>query len=240
MSATGHRPLLPRADQTTNNELASPEAAQVRKHVGLACIACKRRKTKCDGTTPCGMCTRKATECIYEAAQSRMESMRVLNEEYKKKNEQYKTILSYLRSGTVEESQEILARLRNGPSIEAVVEHIEHAALLAPGSTPQQSTENVEKSQFKRKYEEALDKEEDDASASTSATRAQMNSFFDHGVGVGTAMWRREPFSGRLPISSLLSDPVPPTPPYSNTSSRAANWTSATDNDALVMELVST
>ncbi|KIV97891.1 hypothetical protein PV10_01591 [Exophiala mesophila] len=34
-------------------------------YIGRACEACKRRKTRCDGTVPCGLCRRRSMTCNY-------------------------------------------------------------------------------------------------------------------------------------------------------------------------------
>ncbi|OAP54352.1 hypothetical protein AYL99_11453 [Fonsecaea erecta] len=45
------------------NEL-KPSAS--RKKVSLACLACRRRRTKCDGSVPCASCLSRNTECVKD------------------------------------------------------------------------------------------------------------------------------------------------------------------------------
>jgi len=40
-------------------------AADQRKRIANACLACKSRKQKCDGQKPCNICSRRGAECIY-------------------------------------------------------------------------------------------------------------------------------------------------------------------------------
>ncbi|RHZ47722.1 putative C6 transcription factor [Aspergillus thermomutatus] len=43
------------------------EAQQKRKNVGTACSACKTRKLKCSGTSPCTNCIKNNVECTFDA-----------------------------------------------------------------------------------------------------------------------------------------------------------------------------
>jgi hypothetical protein len=40
-------------------------AAESRKRIANACLACKSRKQRCDGERPCNICKRRGAECIY-------------------------------------------------------------------------------------------------------------------------------------------------------------------------------
>lgn len=40
-------------------------AAESRKRIANACLACKTRKQKCDGQRPCNICKRRSAECVY-------------------------------------------------------------------------------------------------------------------------------------------------------------------------------
>jgi len=40
-------------------------AAEQRKRIANACLACKTRKQKCDGQKPCNICSRRGADCVY-------------------------------------------------------------------------------------------------------------------------------------------------------------------------------
>jgi hypothetical protein len=40
-------------------------AAEQRKRIANACLACKSRKQKCDGQQPCNICSRRGASCVY-------------------------------------------------------------------------------------------------------------------------------------------------------------------------------
>ncbi|KAH8432729.1 putative C6 transcription factor [Aspergillus melleus] len=47
---------------------AGPDSQQRRKNVGTACLACKARKLKCTGNSPCGNCVKHGLECTLNQA----------------------------------------------------------------------------------------------------------------------------------------------------------------------------
>ncbi|KAL7762902.1 hypothetical protein ACKLNR_006260 [Fusarium oxysporum f. sp. zingiberi] len=46
-------------------------ASSSRQKVGIACEECRRRKTKCDGEQPCGLCLEFRVECVFEENRSK-------------------------------------------------------------------------------------------------------------------------------------------------------------------------
>ncbi|OQV08125.1 Fungal Zn2-Cys6 binuclear cluster domain-containing protein [Cladophialophora immunda] len=57
------RELAPPPDTDLENALRPSTS---RKKVSLACLACRRRRTKCDGGVPCASCLSRNTECVKD------------------------------------------------------------------------------------------------------------------------------------------------------------------------------
>ncbi|KIX95465.1 uncharacterized protein Z520_08982 [Fonsecaea multimorphosa CBS 102226] len=56
-------PATPFGEADLDNK---PKASSSRKKVSLACLACRRRRTKCDGGVPCASCLSRNTECVKD------------------------------------------------------------------------------------------------------------------------------------------------------------------------------
>ncbi|PLB47725.1 hypothetical protein P170DRAFT_196095 [Aspergillus steynii IBT 23096] len=62
--APGKRPRATNKDADDENRRKDPK-------ISRACDTCKRKKVRCDGTLPCSNCTRRKTNCAYDAKYGR-------------------------------------------------------------------------------------------------------------------------------------------------------------------------
>ncbi|KAF2021291.1 hypothetical protein BU24DRAFT_18465 [Aaosphaeria arxii CBS 175.79] len=83
-----------------------------------ACVACRKRKSKCDGIRPiCTCCTQKDTECIYELGPNEKPSqaMKRKNEEMQGELSNLRQVYDFLRLRPEQEAMEIFRRIRSDP-----------------------------------------------------------------------------------------------------------------------------
>jgi hypothetical protein len=83
-----------------------------------ACVACRRRKSKCDGQRPfCTCCTQKDTSCVYELGPNEKPSqaMKRKNEEMQGELINLRQLYDFLRLRPEQEAMEILRRIRANP-----------------------------------------------------------------------------------------------------------------------------
>jgi hypothetical protein len=112
-----------------------------------ACVACRKRKSKCDGIRPiCTCCTQKDTECVYELGPNEKPSqaMKRKNEEMQGELVNLRQLYDFLRLRPEEEAMEILRRIRLNPSdtppsqrIQELADFVRHGDLpMHPSSNP--------------------------------------------------------------------------------------------------------
>ncbi|KAI9300051.1 hypothetical protein BJ944DRAFT_171451, partial [Cunninghamella echinulata] len=53
-----------------NDEQQPTEPRQKRVKIVSACSECRRKKTKCNGETPCSNCNKSSATCIYPTSHS--------------------------------------------------------------------------------------------------------------------------------------------------------------------------
>ncbi|KAJ8108843.1 hypothetical protein OPT61_g7887 [Boeremia exigua] len=86
-----------------------------------ACVACRKRKSKCDGNRPvCTCCSQKDTECVYELGPNEKPSqaMKRKNEEMQGELSNLRQLYDFLRLRPEHEAIEILRRIRsNSPDV---------------------------------------------------------------------------------------------------------------------------
>ncbi|THX47555.1 hypothetical protein D6D06_09565 [Aureobasidium pullulans] len=88
--------------------------------VKAACLACRKRKSKCNGDRPsCKLCIARATDCGYtvDAGLSQRQAMN-------QRLEAYKYVLDLLRQGSVTECRTLLLSLKSHGSVAEAVESI--------------------------------------------------------------------------------------------------------------------
>lgn len=116
------RPLQPAPmDQDSPPQAQSrPFLAQKPKRTVTlgACVACRKRKSKCDGTRPnCTCCLQKDTDCVYELGPNEKPSqaMKRKNEEMQGELSDLRQLYDFLRLRPEEEAMEILRKIRAHP-----------------------------------------------------------------------------------------------------------------------------
>jgi hypothetical protein len=80
-----------------------------------ACVACRKRKSKCDGSRPsCTCCAQKDTECVYELGPNEKPSqaMKRKNEEMQGELSNLRQLYDFLRLRPEHEALDILMRIR--------------------------------------------------------------------------------------------------------------------------------
>jgi hypothetical protein len=83
-----------------------------------ACVACRKRKSKCDGNRPvCTCCSQKDTDCVYELGPNEKPSqaMKRKNEEMQGELSNLRQLYDFLRLRPEHEAMEILRRIRANP-----------------------------------------------------------------------------------------------------------------------------
>ncbi|KAF1928400.1 uncharacterized protein M421DRAFT_63540 [Didymella exigua CBS 183.55] len=105
-----------------------------------ACVACRKRKSKCDGNRPiCTCCSQKDTECVYELGPNEKPSqaMKRKNEEMQGELSNLRQLYDFLRLRPEHEAMEILKRIRsNSPDvppcqrIQELADYVRHGDLF--------------------------------------------------------------------------------------------------------------
>ena len=107
-----------------------------------ACVACRKRKSKCDGNRPiCTCCTQKDTGCVYELGPNEKPSqaMKRKNEEMQGELSNLRQLYDLLRLQPEQRAMEILRRIRAHPSDTPSSQHIQDLADFARhAATPMQ------------------------------------------------------------------------------------------------------
>ncbi|KAF2652047.1 hypothetical protein K491DRAFT_719302 [Lophiostoma macrostomum CBS 122681] len=118
-----------------------------------ACVACRKRKSKCDGSRPtCTCCAQKDTECIYELGPNEKPSqaMKRKNEEMQGELLNLRQLYDFLRLRPEHEAQDVLKQIRSNPVDATPTERIQELAdyvrlahqkpQLSLASAPQQTS----------------------------------------------------------------------------------------------------
>lgn len=107
-----------------------------------ACVACRKRKSKCDGNRPnCTCCVQKDTDCVYELGPNEKPSqaMKRKNEEMQGELTNLRQLYDFLRLRPEDEAMEILKRIRANPPdtsqsqrIQELADYVRHGDLPLP------------------------------------------------------------------------------------------------------------
>ncbi|KAI9832944.1 MAG: hypothetical protein M1826_000723 [Phylliscum demangeonii] len=142
------RPLLPKDERkespTTSDSAAEAKAAK-RRCVSSACLPCRKRKSKCDGTVPhCSTCIAVYhTECHYELEAETAPRRKVALPKRtdrspspstsRDRDPALATIVAAIATASGGEATEIVARIRSGERLDAIADSLkDHSvALLA-------------------------------------------------------------------------------------------------------------
>lgn len=93
----------------------------------VACVPCRRRKTKCDGKRPtCSQCQSRDGQCHYDMneEQRRLTYLRENVETLAEEKNALEQVIWNLRHSTEDESFEILRRIRSGAEPHSLVQQI--------------------------------------------------------------------------------------------------------------------
>src|ERR1700712_5022670 len=107
----------------------------------VACVPCRRRKTKCDGRRPaCSQCSSRDGQCQYDMneEQRRLTYLRENVETLAEEKSALEAVLWNLKNSTEDESFEILRRIRGGTDPQSLVQQIQASRSLTQvkGDTP--------------------------------------------------------------------------------------------------------
>ncbi|KAI7203320.1 hypothetical protein D0869_06270 [Hortaea werneckii] len=131
----GDEAAISLSDHNDTGEAQSGNAAAAKKRkrqlTRNACIKCRLAKAKCDGKHPtCNRCSASGSKCVYDVPSEGITKMQSLQQRLDLKTSELhaKTIelqnamvvLTNLQQGTDSQASEVLARLRNGESLESV------------------------------------------------------------------------------------------------------------------------
>lgn len=135
-SATQAQQAPPPAKKKSRSR-ADP-ANQKRRCVSTACIACRKRKSKCDGALPsCAACASVyGTECIYDpnSDHRRKGVYREKIDSSKARNSTLQILIEAILNAAEEDVPEIVRRMRTCDSLDAVAEAILKEDLNANGN----------------------------------------------------------------------------------------------------------
>ncbi|KAF2499221.1 hypothetical protein BU16DRAFT_263766 [Lophium mytilinum] len=136
------RPILPlpsnfAAQQLQHDQLPNrsdhpngpnrPTYAKRGKITIVACVPCRRRKTKCDGKRPlCSQCIAREGACLYDMTdeQRRLTFLRDNVEHLEEEKSALETLANVLKTSSEEEVTEIINQLRNTPDVHTVAQSL--------------------------------------------------------------------------------------------------------------------
>ncbi|MCJ1311194.1 hypothetical protein MMC25_004865 [Agyrium rufum] len=139
-------------------ELASPTSPttsvrrpgkQKREIIAVACTACQKRKSKCDGKRPsCTRCRRYSIqECVYDDSR-RVTSLRSVNATQSEKIRDYEYFINLLREGSEDGAKRMLRELRSSSKelVGFLPDSVLRGALLGGTQSVQVSGEWIDES----------------------------------------------------------------------------------------------
>jgi hypothetical protein len=118
--------------------LLKPTYAKRGKITIVACVDCRRRKTKCDGKRPvCSQCHARDSRCSYTIIdeQRRLTYLRENVEQLAEEKSSLEGLLRDLSISPDEEALEILHRLRGGADMQSIKQHF-YASQHSPHGKP--------------------------------------------------------------------------------------------------------
>ncbi|MCJ1312181.1 hypothetical protein MMC25_005855 [Agyrium rufum] len=100
-------------DSATHESPGGARSSARRHQVSAACLACQKRKSKCDGIKPlCATCVKRNTTCLYlEYGRSRADMRRTI-ESLNVENNNFRLFVQELREAPDEQVADIIERLR--------------------------------------------------------------------------------------------------------------------------------
>jgi hypothetical protein len=103
------------------------EAQQKRKNVGTACSACKTRKLKCSGTSPCTNCIKNNVECTFDASadKRRRGALKRKVNQLEEKEDLLIQLVSTLRESGTRRTIQLLNLIRSNASLAEIQLYID-------------------------------------------------------------------------------------------------------------------
>ncbi|KAF4283405.1 hypothetical protein KXX16_007462 [Aspergillus fumigatus] len=103
------------------------EAQQKRKNVGTACSACKTRKLKCSGISPCTNCIKNNVECTFDASadKRRRGALKRKVNQLEEKEELLIQLVSTLRESGTRRTIQLLNLIRSNASLSEIQLYID-------------------------------------------------------------------------------------------------------------------
>ncbi|KAH0843186.1 hypothetical protein FOPE_07848 [Fonsecaea pedrosoi] len=117
--------LAPLPDTDPDN---APQPSSSRKKVSLACLACRRRRTKCDGGVPCASCLSRNTECVkdeYDDGRRKLAVKRRL-ESLEKDRHLLDALLHAIRTGGPYQLNALISLIRSNTGRQDLAGFLEH------------------------------------------------------------------------------------------------------------------
>jgi hypothetical protein len=111
-----------------------PTYAKRGKITIVACLPCRRRKTKCDGRRPtCSQCASRDGACAYDMSeeQRRLTFLRENVEQLAEEKATLEAVLWNLKATSESEATEILRRIRSGQDYGSLVQQLQASRSLA-------------------------------------------------------------------------------------------------------------
>lgn len=90
-----------------------------RRQVTAACISCRRRKNKCDGSRPCAECSRRSEECVYASQENETPQQAV-----KRKYDEISQLYDSLASQDETQALETFRRIRAGERVDSILKYV--------------------------------------------------------------------------------------------------------------------
>ncbi|USW57300.1 hypothetical protein Slin15195_G106190 [Septoria linicola] len=142
----------PKQRRRKNNQVEDPEDASKRRCVSTACIACRKRKSKCDGNTPaCAACSQVyGTECIYDPNSDHRRKGVYKNDAdgLKTRNTTLQTLIEAILNYPEDDVAELVREIRTCESLDVMAEKI---AAKEDGQLDEDGEEDDAPTQVERK-----------------------------------------------------------------------------------------
>ncbi|KIW91353.1 uncharacterized protein Z519_08249 [Cladophialophora bantiana CBS 173.52] len=113
----------------TNHEDTLQQASS-RKKVSLACLSCRRRRTKCDGGVPCASCLSRNTECVKDEFDDGRRKLAVKRrlESLEKDRHLLNALLNAIRTGESNQLHALIGLIRNNAARQDLADFLENGS----------------------------------------------------------------------------------------------------------------
>ncbi|KAF2840571.1 hypothetical protein M501DRAFT_916607, partial [Patellaria atrata CBS 101060] len=129
----------------------SARASSKRKCVASACVPCRKRKSKCDGSTPvCSTCTAVyKTECFYDGDNDNRRKVTPRKDKGTEKqrdgvpdkHDSMAQVLANIRNLQEPDLSELIQRIRNNEDLDVLAESYKHSSVTIPRTSASQTLE---------------------------------------------------------------------------------------------------